>query len=163
MAGHFRAFIKDLAQKTKCLTELTEKLCTFQIYRGLSKNLSRFSDILLFDSMFTLPDLHLPCLLKTDAPQHIWMRSISASAMYFMAGTGTTSGGRILLQHILQNSGILHNDKKEALNVLTAVRLLRPYSCGHNSKLRTNPQALTHLLALKQPKGGVVRRMNELQ
>lgn len=162
LAGHFRAFIKDYAMKTKCLTQLTRKDTPFQwteeceaAYQFLVRKISS-------DPVLTLPDFTLPFELHTDASHY------GTGAVLYQRRCENPKGRQLTAigyhSHTFSQPETNYTTtEKEALAVVLSLEYFRPYLEGRTFELFTDNQALSHLLKLSKPKGRIARWINEIQ
>lgn len=162
LAGHFRAFIKDYALKTKCLTRLTQKDVIFDWTEECERAYRDMVQAISSDPILSLPDFTLPFELNTDASHYgtgavLYQRDAKQPAHKQLRVVGYHS-------YTFSKSELNYTTtEKEAMAVLKAVHYFRSYVEGAPFKLFTDHQALTHLLNMTQPKGRLARWVNELQ
>lgn len=160
LAGHFRAFIKAYALKTKCLTRLMQKDVEFEWTSECETAFCSLVQIISSKPFFCIPYFRLPFELNTDASHYggggavLYQRDITQQGYHQMRVVGyySCTFSKPELNYT--------TTEKEALVVLKAVRYLRSYMEGARFKLFTDHQALTHLLNMTQPKGRLARWIN---
>lgn len=137
LAGHFRAFIKDYALKTKCLTLLTQKDTPFVRTNQCEEKYQQLVKIISSDLVLTVPDFSKPFELNTNASNY---------------GTGAVLYQRDESEHPKRQFKVIGyysytftkaevnypTTEKEAFAVVMAFRYFRAYLEGKHRQLSTD-------------------------
>lgn len=162
LAGHFRAFIKDYARKTKCLTTLTQKNAPFIWTPDCEAAYEYLVEAISSEPVLTIPDFQLPFELHTDASycgtgSVLYQRNLSAPTKQQLRVIGFQS-------YTFTKPELNYSvTEKETLAVLVALRYFQPFLDGRRFRLVTDNSALTHLLQTARPRNRIARWILELQ
>lgn len=162
LAGHFRAFIKDYAKRTKCLTELLQKGTSFTWTTECDAAYNDVVEMISSNPVLSIPDFRLPFELCTDASQY------GTGAVLYQRDTSKSGPQQLTVigYHSYTFNGAEQNyctTEKELLAVVHAVRYFRTFLEGRRFTLFTDHQPVAHIMTSADLKGRLARWVTELQ
>lgn len=162
LAGHFRPFIRNYAQRTRCLTMLTQKSTPF-VWTAQCEDAYHFLlESISTDPVLTIPDFSLPFELHTDASYY------GTGAVLYQKNTSAQSRQQLQVigyySHTMTKPEINYSaTEKEALAVLLALRHFRTFLDGRQFSLITDHSALVQLFRTAEPRDRLARWIFEIQ
>ncbi|XP_048511338.1 uncharacterized protein LOC125500979 [Athalia rosae] len=151
LAGYYRRFIPDFAEKARPMTVLLKKTAAFGCGEAQRRSFEELRDLLCREPVLKYPDFEKPFILTTDASDY---------ALGAVLGQSDEEGERTVsyASRLLTKPEINYStSEKECLAVIFAINYFRPYLYGRKFTLYTDHQALVWLHNVKDPTSRLTR------
>lgn len=147
LCGYYRKFIKDFATIAYPLYRLTRKKSPFLWTDLCEAAFKKLKELMCNPPVLRQPDFKKEFTLTTDAS------NVGLGAILSQDGHPCCYVSRRLNKHEINYSA----SEKEMLAIVWAVKRLRQYLLGRKFTVKTDHQALTHLLSVKDPSSRILK------
>ena len=155
LAGYYRKFVQNYADKAHALTVLTRKDTEWKWAQEQDESFQFLKNCLLSPPILRYPNFAREFILHTDA-SGFGVGSVLAQ-MHWEAGEEKEVVIAYTSQHLNDTQMNWSTIEKEAYAIIHAVRTFYPYLYGRKFKVLTDHRPLQWLMSIKEPTGKLAR------
>ena len=161
LAGYYRKFVKNYADKAHSLTKLTSKNVEWQWGPEQEKAFQLLKDCLTSPPILGYPDFSRDFIIHTDASGY-GVGSVLAQ-MQGVPGKEREVVISYTSQHLNKTQTNWSTIEKEAYAIVHAVKIFYSYLYGRKFQVLTDHRSLQWLMSIKEPTGKLARWALRLQ
>ena len=155
LAGYYRKFVKNYADKAHSLTQLTRKDIEWKWGSEQQKAFQLLKDGLTSPPILSYPDFSLDFAIHTDASGY----GVGSVLAQMQKDKGKEKEVVIAYasQHLNSSQANWSTVEKEAYAIVHAVKTFYPYLYGRRFQVLTDHRPLQWLMSIKEPTGRLAR------